>query len=86
MGVYNLKKNALICVRMQNLNGIMLGAAILCTNLKAQMKIPVCVKKKMLKNPMNVEAGIDEKRKSNRIIREKRQKIKAILGTSKTRR
>lgn len=50
MGVYNLKKkNALICVRMQNLNGIMLGAAILCTNLKAQMKIPVCVKKKNAK-------------------------------------
>lgn len=34
---------------MQNLNGIMLGAAILCTNLKAQMKIPVCVKKKNAK-------------------------------------
>lgn len=50
---------------MQNLNGIMLGAPILCTNPKAQMKIPVGVKKKMLKNPMNVEAGIDEKRKSN---------------------
>lgn len=32
----------------------------LCTNPKAQMKIPVCVKKKMLKNPMNVEAGINE--------------------------
>lgn len=45
---------------------------------------PRMCKKKMLKNPMNVEAGIDEKRKSNRIIREKRQKIRAILGTSKT--
>lgn len=31
---------------MQNLNGIMLGAPILCTNPKAQMKIPVGVKKK----------------------------------------
>lgn len=45
---------------------------------------PRMCKKKNAKNPMNVEAGIDEKRKSNRIIREKRQKIKAILGTSKT--